>query len=112
MALVLGEKNLNFRDESRDVRLYLQAVFGQCVAVPRKIGQATVLAAGTSIDVADAGIAAGDIVLCTMATQGATAGTFVAGVAITAGAKFNISVNQAPGTGGGVINYSVFRPVP
>jgi hypothetical protein len=112
MALKLGAVNLNFLNPSQDLRKYLQAVFGQCAGVPRKVGQATVLSGSTSIDVTDAGVAAGDIVVATVATQGATAGTFVTAVVITAATKFNIAVNQNPGTGGAVINYAVIRPVP
>lgn len=112
MALKLGAVNLKFLTPSIDLKKYLQAVFGQCVAVPRKVGQATVASGTTNIDVPDTGVIAGDIVVANVVTQGATAGTFVTAVVITAATKFNIAVNQNPGAGGAVINYAVFRLVP
>ncbi len=116
MSLNKSAFNLRFltagRGSLNGLAGYLQGIFGQCVGVVRKMGQATVLAASTSIVVADSGVVAGDIVTASVATQGATAGTFVTGVSIIAGTSFTISVNQAPGTGGAVINYAVHRSVP
>jgi hypothetical protein len=112
MTLKMGGTNLSFLRPDRDLPKYLQAVFGQCVAVPRKVGQATVASGSTNIDVADTGVVAGDIIVANVVTQGATAGTFVTAIAITAATKFNIAVNQNPGAGGAVINYAVYRLVP
>ena len=75
----------------------------------QKYGLATVISGQTSIDITDATIAAGDIVIASVMTKGTNA-AYVVGVTITAGVKFNIAVNTDPGAGGAVISYIVIRP--
>ena len=72
-------------------------------------GAATVLSGHTSIAVAIPLIAAGDIVIVTLETQGANA-CVVTSTTIVAGTGFTITVNTDPGTGGAVYSYLVLRP--
>lgn len=89
---------------------FLQGYFGQVVAVPRKVGQATVLNGATSVDVADTAILATDLVFVTFQDQG-TNNVIVTLVQITAASKFTITVNTDPGAGGCIFNYMVMRLV-
>jgi hypothetical protein len=111
MSLKMGSTNLSFLRSDRDLAKYLQAVFGQCTAVPRKSGKATVVSGTTAIDVADTGILATDIVIATVQTKGANA-CYIVDTTIVAATKFTITVNTDPGTGGAICAYTVFRPVP
>lgn len=72
-------------------------------------GTATVPNGATSILVADANIAAGDLVIASVLTVGSNA-CYVTGVTIVAATSFTISVNTDPGAGGAVIAYAVIRP--
>lgn len=74
-----------------------------------KYGTATVPSGSTSIDVTDARVLAGDLILASVITKGANA-CHVVGTTVTAGTKFNIAVNTDPGAGGVVIGYIVLRP--
>ncbi len=107
--------NLKFikgADSWRGLAGYLQSYFGQTAGVIRACGTATVLAANTTVVVPDTGIAAGDILSIDVMTQGANANTQPVSFVITPGVGFTVTVSQAPGTGGLVLNYIVVRPVP
>lgn len=54
-------------------------------------------------------IAAGDIVLCVLATAGANA-CVVNSTTIVAATGFTVTVNTDPGAGGAVFNYLILRP--
>ena len=75
----------------------------------QKYGLATVASGQTSIDITDATIAAGDIIIASVVTKGTNA-CYVVGTTITAGTKFNIAVSADPGSGGAVVAYIVLRP--
>ncbi len=72
-------------------------------------GTVTVANGTTSKAAAVPLIAAGDIVLCVLATQGANAAVVVS-TTIVAGTGFTVTVNTDPGTGGAVFNYLILRP--
>ena len=115
MALGINkvDANLHFikgSDSAQGIAGFLQAFFGQCVAVPRKIGAATVISGQTSIVVADTKIAATDVVVPVQTAKGTNA-VVVTAVTIQAGVSFTITVNTDPGAGGQGFNYVVFRPV-
>lgn len=97
-------------DSVQSLAGYLQAFFGQVVAVPRKAGTATVLSGTTTIAVADTSILATDVPIVTALTKG-TNPAYVTDTTVTAGVGFTITVNTDPGAGGMVFNYMVFRLV-
>lgn len=95
-------KFIKGKDSHNGLAGYLHAIF-------RAFGTATVASGQTSVDVTDADVATGDVIIASAMTKGTNA-SYVQGVTISAGTKFTITVSADPGSGGVVVSYIRLRP--